>query len=73
MHHDQWTGAAQAPLTASNPVTMLTGPIQHIFYRGADGNINRISYDGSFHRDQWTVLARTPRAAGKPALMLTGN
>ncbi len=46
---------------------------QHIFYRGTDGNINHIWYDGTIHRDQWTVAAKAPLTAGDPATKAMGH
>jgi hypothetical protein len=46
---------------------------EHVFYRGSDGAVNHIFWDGSFHHDQWSSLAGAPVAAGDPATMLTGT
>src|SRR5260221_507803 len=79
-HRDSWTAAAGAPPAAGDPVTMVTpNPLrpnetqQHVFYRGTDGAINHVSWDGSFHRDTWTTVAEAPPAAGDPVTMVTPN
>jgi hypothetical protein len=78
-HFDDWTAAAKAPPAGSDPVTMVVGNEQHIFYRnflgGPGGVINHIFWDGTFHFDQWAGAppAPGPIAAGNPALMVVGN
>lgn len=72
---DQWTANTGVPLAAGDPATLVVGSgseqRQHLFYRGADGQINHISYPG-FRCDQWTSLAGAPLAAGDPATMVVG-
>jgi hypothetical protein len=50
------------------------GPQQHAFYRGSDGAINHIFWDGpssKLYFDQWTARTGAPIAAGDPAVMLS--
>jgi len=43
---------------------------QHVFYRGPDGAIDHIWWDGAFHRDQWTSAVHAPLAADHPVTMM---
>lgn len=74
---DDWTARAGAgtPLAAADPVAMLVGDQQHVFYRGANGHINHIFWAPSSagpRFDDWTASAQAPLAAGDHAApMLT--
>src|SRR5258708_5750265 len=70
---DQWTALASAPVAAGDPAITVIADQQHVFYRGTDGAINHIFWDGSFHHDQWTALAGAPVAAGNPAITVIAD
>ena len=73
--HDQWTSRATAPLAAGDPATMVTEGQQHVFYRGLDGHIEHLWWNGAAPEhvlhDQWTSRASAPLAVGDPATMVT--
>ncbi len=80
LQHDDWTARAQAPAAADDgdPATMVTAEgQQHVFYRGAGGEINHICWDPSsprqLHFDDWTSRARAAPAAGVPEAMASGG
>jgi len=50
-----------------------TNQQEHVFYRGTDGAVNHIFWDGSFHHDQWTASAGAPPAAGDPMTMVAAG
>jgi hypothetical protein len=57
-------------------VTMCDQDQQHVFYRGTDGSIQHIFWDGPVNmpfRDSWTERTQAPPAAGNPATLVTGT
>jgi hypothetical protein len=66
------------PPAIGDPATMVTDNQQHIFYRGAEGNIYHQFWDTSsgLHSEQWAGPGgpiAAPASAGKPSTMVTGG
>lgn len=76
---DDWTASAgpATPLAAGDPVAMLVGDQQHVFYGGPNGHINHIFWAPSAaapRYDDWTASAGALSAAGdRVATMLTSG
>jgi hypothetical protein len=73
--HDDWNHAAGggAPV-AGKPTTLFWENQQHVFYRGAAGEIGHVFWDQPTNRvyyDDWTHTAGAPPAAGDPATLLS--
>ena len=83
--NDQWSGPNVGPqrppqVAAGDPATMVTGQVQHTFYRADNGAIHHVWWDpnGGFGNDQWSGPNVGPQrppqvAAGDPATMVTGQ
>ena len=67
-HHNDLTNAAYAPGAASNPegYTWNVDGAQHVVYRGTNGHINELWYNGAWHHSDLTNTAHAPGATGDP-------
>jgi hypothetical protein len=82
LYFDQWRPnqhVPDAPPAAGNPVTMAWPNQQHVFYRGANGEINHIFCDVPNNRlyfDQWqpnSEVPSAPPAADDPVTLVTAT
>ncbi len=69
LHHNNLTRATGAPAADSDPAgyTCDADKTQHVVYRGSDGNIYELQFDGQGNYKNLTSTADAPTAVGNPA------